>query len=240
MQPYDADLARVHHEGYVALARAAADVVLSFLRDGGRPTGTVVDLGCGSGVLAALVPAAGHDVVGVDLSDDMLAIARTAAPGARVVHGSVFDVDLPPASAVVAVGEIFNYAFDPRASLDAFATMAARVAAALSPGGLFLFDAAGPGHAGPTPRHRRPPGAGLAMCRRGHRIAGRRDPDPFDHDVHPRRRAMATIRRAARAAPVRPHARSALLEAAGFRITRQSAYGALALPPGLHAFTAVR
>ena len=80
----------------------------------------------------------------------MLEIARRQAPAARFVHGSLLDADLPPGGvAVTATGEALNYAVDPRAGDDAFAALAARVAASLVPGGVFLFDVSVHGRSGP-------------------------------------------------------------------------------------------
>lgn len=57
----------------------------------------VLDVGCGSGFLALLLAAAGHDVVGVDLSEQMLAVARQEAScqglNLRLIRG---DAEQPP------------------------------------------------------------------------------------------------------------------------------------------------
>lgn len=75
-----------------------------------------MDLGCGSGMLAGILTDAGYDVLGVDVSQDMIELASANAPKASLRRGSL-DVDLPPAVAVTATGEALNYAIDPRASL---------------------------------------------------------------------------------------------------------------------------
>jgi hypothetical protein len=54
-----------------------------------------------------------------------------------------------PAVAVTAIGEALNYATDPRAGLEGLRGLATRVRGALAPGGVFLFDVAGPGRHGP-------------------------------------------------------------------------------------------
>lgn len=51
--------------------------------------------------------------------------------------------------AVTAVGEVLGYATDPQAGLDAFTRLAARVHAALVPGGIFACDVATAGRYGP-------------------------------------------------------------------------------------------
>jgi SAM-dependent methyltransferase len=134
---YGEDLAYIHARGFTALAEAAAPVIVALL---GEPRGPVVDLGCGSGVTTRAFADAGHDVLGVDASAAMLELARRAAPAATFIQASALEVPLPDrCAAVVAVGEVLNYT---QRSLDGFFR---RVARALAPGGLFVFDLAGPG-----------------------------------------------------------------------------------------------
>jgi len=96
MAGYQEDLAYIHDTGFGDFARRAAPGLLAMLRRHGIRRGRVVDLGCGSGIWAAELVAAGFEAVGVDLSAEMLEIARRRAPGAEFVHASLFDVDLPP------------------------------------------------------------------------------------------------------------------------------------------------
>jgi SAM-dependent methyltransferase len=145
---YGTELAAVHHAGFGDIAADAAATVVAHLCRVGLRGDPVVDLGCGSGILARHLTEAGHPVVGVDLSADMIALAEQTAPDATFRCGSIHDVDLPAAAAVTATGEIANYANDERAGWDALAALVARARAALSPGGLFLFDLSGPGRAG--------------------------------------------------------------------------------------------
>jgi SAM-dependent methyltransferase len=144
---YGPDQARIHDARFGGLARDAAALVLGRLAAG---SGTVVDLGCGSGIFSAAMTAAGFDTVGVDLSPDMVALARIAVPGGDFRVGSVHDFAIPAgAVAVVALGEVLNYATDTRAGLDALGLLAARVYDALPAGGLFVFDVSTPGRGGP-------------------------------------------------------------------------------------------
>ncbi|GGK91382.1 class I SAM-dependent methyltransferase [Mangrovihabitans endophyticus] len=58
------------------------------------PGSAVLDLGCGTGVpTARMLTEAGHRVVGVDVSEGMLKLARRQVPGAEFVHANI--VDLP-------------------------------------------------------------------------------------------------------------------------------------------------
>ncbi len=58
----------------------------------------VLDAGCGTGRHAAWLAGQGARVVGVDESEEMLAIARRKHPSLDVRHGSVLDPDFPAGS----------------------------------------------------------------------------------------------------------------------------------------------
>lgn len=91
---------------------------------------------------------AGFDVLGFDQSADMVALSESLVADGRFTCASVYDVDLPRCIAVTAVGEVFNYAFDEAAGPAALSGLLARIAGALAPGGLAVFDVAGPGRLG--------------------------------------------------------------------------------------------
>jgi SAM-dependent methyltransferase len=142
---YGPDQAFIHHNRFGKLAAVAAGDLLALLDEAGLRDGTVIDLGCGSGILARLVSDAGYDVVGVDISPAMIDLARQQAPRASFHVGSLLDAEIPPAVAVTAIGEALNYATDPRAGLAELEWLARRISQALDPGGAFLFDIATPG-----------------------------------------------------------------------------------------------
>jgi SAM-dependent methyltransferase len=142
---YHDDLAYIHDAGYGGHARSAAPVILQALRRVGVAGGLVIDLGCGSGILAAEVSAAGYDVLGFDISASMIALARKRAPQAKFRRESFVTAQLPQCVAVAAVGEIFNYLFDQGNTCEALSALFRRIHAALRPGGLLMFDVAEPG-----------------------------------------------------------------------------------------------
>lgn len=143
MSFYPADLARIHDEGFGEFARAAACELLKRL----PPSSRVVELGCGTGISSEILCHAGHDVMGIDLSPDMLAIARRRAPKAEFRHGSIWAAEIPACTAATAIGEVINYAADARAAEERLPELFARVRAALEPEGIFLLDFATPGRA---------------------------------------------------------------------------------------------
>ena len=111
----------------------------------GQGIGDFLDIGTGTGrILEIFAPLVGRGV-GIDLSHDMLTVARAKLEGANIRHCQVRHGDLynlPFASATqdaVVVHQVLHYLDDPRASLDE----AARV---LKPGGnLAIVDFAGHG-----------------------------------------------------------------------------------------------
>jgi SAM-dependent methyltransferase len=147
MQAYESDLAYIHDVGFGDFARKAAPGLLAILRRAGIRSGSVVDLGCGSGIWAAELTRCGYDVVGIDISRAMIELARKRAPLARFINASFLSAKLPPCDAVTAIGECLNYTFDRRNSRRALARFFRRVHEALRPGGVFIFDIAELGQA---------------------------------------------------------------------------------------------
>ncbi|MEY9965231.1 ubiquinone/menaquinone biosynthesis C-methylase UbiE [Streptacidiphilus sp. MAP12-16] len=60
--------------------------------------GPVADIGCGTGRVTAHLNTLGLRVFGVDLSPQMIAVAREAHPGLRFDVGSMLALDLPDAA----------------------------------------------------------------------------------------------------------------------------------------------
>jgi len=237
---YDRDLAHVHDDGFGDFARDSAPGLLALLRASGIEDGPVVDLGCGSGIWAAALLEAGYDVLGVDLSAQMLKIARRRAPGAKLICGSLFDTPLPPCAAITSIGECVTYGPDPHAGRAAFAALLARAADALAPGGLLVFDVVTPRRAA---RRTWTEGEGWVVC-----ADGRPDAETGTY-----RRAITTFRRDGDAERWRrdvevhhvwlydPADVLVDLRAAGFVACELDGYGAnVRFAPGHAGFAAVR
>jgi SAM-dependent methyltransferase len=222
---YRDDLAYIHHAGFSEFAESAAPGVIALLRRHG--VGKVVELGCGSGILARELTRAGFDVHGFDASPAMIAHARDTAPAARFDVGAFDAVELPPCDAIVAMGEVLNY--------GTFAGVEKLIARA--PAKLLLFDVAERG-AYPPYDERRMGGDdwsiiaiaesdGVRLTRRI--LTFRTDGDTIrrDEEVH----AIELYDRAELTALLREH---------GFRVTIRRSYGTRRLPRGHAVYVALR
>src|SRR5919202_1963053 len=153
---YREDLAYIHDVGFEHLAKNAAQVLLNALRWSGIAKGSVIDLCCGSGLLARELAAAGYEVLGIDISKKLLDIARERVPSAHFRQESILKAELPPCVAVAGIGECFNYLFDEDNTESELYELLRRIHEVLDPGGLLIFDVAEQGRvpgSGPQRTH---------------------------------------------------------------------------------------
>ena len=61
---------------------AWAEYLIGLLKENGVPEGLVCELGCGTGQMTRRLSAAGYDMIGIDLSEEMLDVAREQECGA--------------------------------------------------------------------------------------------------------------------------------------------------------------
>ncbi len=102
---------------------------------------TVADLGCGSGNVSLLLKEAGYDVIGIDLSPDMLALAQRKAEDAGreilFLNMDMCSFELPnPVDCVISALDCINYLEDTEDVKRCFE----RVFENLKSGGTFIFD----------------------------------------------------------------------------------------------------
>lgn len=146
MSDHDRDLARAFDAQAAAFERAKVqrdvDSLSRFVAFAALPPGSqVLDAGCGPGLVAEAFLDAGCDVLGVDLSTEMIRRARARCarfgPRARFEQRSLMDL-APGAPLDAALSRnVLHHLEDPRAFL-------ARQAALVRPGGAVLvFDLSG-------------------------------------------------------------------------------------------------
>jgi SAM-dependent methyltransferase len=84
----------------------------------------LLDIGCGSGYAARMAAALGARVAGIDITPELLAIARKRVPAAEFVEGGMDELPFPDGTFDAAVGfNAFQFADDPGRAV----TEAARV-----------------------------------------------------------------------------------------------------------------
>jgi trans-aconitate methyltransferase len=132
-----------------AFGKLTGDPAFAYLLGRGliTPGARLLDLGCGQGVLGALLAAAGTDVRlrGIDLAARDVKRASEAVPGTEFVHGDIAVAPYGEADIVVIL-DVLHY-LAPAAQEDVLR----RVRDALAGGGLLLLRVA---DAGPTLRFR--------------------------------------------------------------------------------------
>ena len=136
---YQEDLAYIQAAGFGDFARGAAPEIVAMLRSAAIPVRRIVEVGCGGGSLTSALDAAGLQVTGIDLSADLLKIARNVCPNASFILGSIYDHEIPDCDAIVAVGEPLTYHGDEDAD-SRVREFFRRAAHALPDGGLLIFD----------------------------------------------------------------------------------------------------
>lgn len=118
-----------------------ADYIENILKQNGIDKGLVLELGCGTGTMTRKMAAKGYDMIGIDISEEMLSIARQKSEGSDdsilylcqdmrefELYGTV--------AAVFCVCDSINYLLTPEDLSKVFHL----VSNYLDPGGLFIFD----------------------------------------------------------------------------------------------------
>ncbi|MGQ9782600.1 MAG: class I SAM-dependent DNA methyltransferase [Armatimonadota bacterium] len=99
---------------------------------------TVLDLACGTGNVSELLADRGYAVVGVDISPEMIEVARTKSGRVEYYMQDISELNLDNRQFELAIClfDSLNYITDPVRLAACFE----RVGAHLVPGGLFIFD----------------------------------------------------------------------------------------------------
>ncbi len=124
---------------------AECDVLERAFREfSARPVLRVLDIGCGTGGHALPMARRGYEVVGVDRSPGMLAVAQAKAQAAGLASVITYvesditaALDVAPCDAALMMFNVLGYQTSPQDVASALKV----VRQSLRPGGLFLFDA---------------------------------------------------------------------------------------------------
>lgn len=130
-------LARVYEAMYHTFMDYAAEYAFyaPLVRQYGA--GSVLELGCGTGNMAGLFQAEGIPFAGVDLSEEMLALARQKNPAATFYKGDISTfLAAEPAAAILMIGRTISYLTSTADVLSCFA----RSFENLATGGVLIFD----------------------------------------------------------------------------------------------------
>lgn len=130
-QVYDLFMDNVPYEEW-------SNYIVSVLKEYGIHSGVICDLGCGTGKMTRLLAKAGYDMIGVDLSEDMLAIASEQnEEGILYLCQDMCELELyGTAKAMVSVCDSINYLLEE----DEIIWTLQSVNRYLEPGGILIFD----------------------------------------------------------------------------------------------------
>lgn len=115
--------------------------LLQYLHEKGVLNGRICELGCGTGVMTEKFAAAGYDMIGLDKSVDMLAIAKQkqeeSGSDILYLHQNMEEMELDgPVDAMLSVCDSVNYLLHEEEMNKLFS----RVKTYVKPGGYFIFD----------------------------------------------------------------------------------------------------
>ena len=104
----------------------------------GVNNGLVLELGCGTGKVTRRLKAYGYDMIGIDISEEMLEMAQNREnDGILYLHQDMREFELyGTVAAVVSVCDTMNYITEPEDLVEVFRL----VNNYLDPGGCFIFD----------------------------------------------------------------------------------------------------
>ena len=114
------------------------EYLVSLLKKYGVEDGLVLDMGCGTGAMTRYLDAHGYDMTGIDVSEEMLTIAKEkSSPDILYLLQDMREFELyGTMRAAVSICDSMNYILEEDDLLRVFSL----VNNYLDPGGLFIFD----------------------------------------------------------------------------------------------------
>lgn len=135
---YSEIFSKIYNEfGWNYYPEAFAEQFLVWAKQNAPAAESVLDLGCGTGVLVRILREHGFKADGVDLSENMIRIARRADPGGRYETGDM--TDYTPGcryDIVTCTGDALNHLTDPENVKKTFGN----IYNYLEEGGFLIFD----------------------------------------------------------------------------------------------------
>ena len=133
-------LSRVYDLDWSDFSPKYVGLIKKIFDDHGINQAKILDLACGTGILAAILAENGHHILGIDISPQMIEIARNKSTGLpdtafQVQDMTKFRVD-DTFDLITCIFDSINYVLDP----SALSSMFYRVYSALNKTGFFLFD----------------------------------------------------------------------------------------------------
>jgi len=135
---YGMEFCKIYNEfGWNYYPEAFGAQLLRWLAQEQLPVKTALDLGCGTGVLCEVLHAAGIESRGVDLSEDMIRLARERCADISYEAANMITY-CPPQKVdlVTCTGDALNHLLD----LQDIAALFRNVYSYLKPDGAFVFD----------------------------------------------------------------------------------------------------
>jgi len=133
-------LSQVYDVGWCRFAEQYVSLVNQLLGEYGITQARILDLACGTGILAISLASQGHIVHGIDISPEMVAVAKSKSVDIPNVS---FEVQDMTAFVVPGKFDLITCTFDSLnyvLNRDGLRAMFGRVARSLAKSGLFVFD----------------------------------------------------------------------------------------------------
>lgn len=141
---YGEYLSKIHDSDFGFFAENAAIGIFELLQKFDITEGHLVDLGCGSGILAKYFISKGYSVTGIDQSREMISIAENKTKNAHFMLGSFYSIKIPSCNVVLSTGECLNY-YNKITASSQLKKLFQHIYSAISSQGIFIFDFAMPG-----------------------------------------------------------------------------------------------
>lgn len=138
----DYDLLAKFYDRLMSDSSLRSKQVMRCIERYGPAASSLLELGCGTGAVLDGLSAAGS-LAGMDISPDMLDIARVRLPGAQFIQGDISSFDLGRRfDVIVCTYDVLNHLADFSRWVSCFECACEH----LAPGGLFIFDVNTVGH----------------------------------------------------------------------------------------------